>query len=146
MIIWLHYLPWNQVIWVLWFCDLYQKYFDYFISVSICLKKYQLLAFWLKLYLIDQFGKNWHLSNINYSNQWTWCIFPVLEFIFLIGVLSDAEAETPKLWPPDAKIWLLGKDPMMLGKIEGRRRRGWQRIRWLDGITDAMDMSLSKPW
>ena len=56
---------------------------------------------------------------------------------------TDVEAETPILWPRDAKSWLIWKT-LMLGKIEGRRRRGQQRMRWLGGITDSMEMSLSK--
>ena len=55
----------------------------------------------------------------------------------LIG-RTDAEAEIPILWPPDVNNWL--EKTLMLGKIEGRRRRGQQRMRWLDGITYLMDI------
>ena len=104
---------------------------------------------------------------LDYKESWTlknWCFWTVvlkktlespldykeIHLVHLKGNQSwifigriDAEAETPIPWPPDVENWLSGKD-LMLGKIEGRRRSGQQRIRLLDVITDSMDMSLSK--
>ena len=58
---------------------------------------------------------------------------------------TDAEAEAPILWPPDAKSQPIGKDPDT-GKVWGREEKGWQKMGCLDSISDSIDMSLSKLW
>ena len=58
--------------------------------------------------------------------------------------IGRTDAEAPILWLPEAKSQLIGKDPGA-GKIEGKRRRGRQRMRLLDSITNSIDMNLSKP-
>jgi len=72
---------------------------------------------------------------------WFYSVNPKENQPWIFTGRTDAEAEAPILWPPDEKSQLTGKDSIVLLCL---RRKGWERVRWLDGVTDSMDMSLSK--
>ena len=121
-----------------------------------------------KTYGFSMYGCHVWMWELDHKESWAlknWCFWTVMLEKTLEGPLdceeiqpvhsggdqpwdffgrNDAEAETPILWPPHVKSWLIAKKTLMLGGIGGRRRRGCQRMRWLDGITDSMDVSLSE--
>ena len=117
---------------------------------------------------MTSFGECWRwMWELVYKESWepkNWCFWTVvlektlespldckeIQPVHLKGGQSwvfpgrtDVEAETPVLWPPDVKSWLIGKDPDA-GKDWGQEETGQQRMRWLDGITELMDMNLGK--
>ena len=70
-------------------------------------------------------------------------VHPKEDYSWVFIERTDVESETPILWPPMRRVNSFEKT-LMLGRIEGSGRRGKQRMRWLGGITDSMDMDLSE--
>ena len=95
----------------------------------------------------DRYSNQYHHAFRWYNNKFDKpscaIIILLINTCWILIGRTDTEVEAPILWPPNANSWLIGKDPDA-EKIEGRRRREWQRIRRLDGITDSMDMNLGK--
>ena len=94
------------------------------------------LWYWRRLLRVPWTARR---SNKSILKESIWSVHWSVHWVF-IG-RTDVETETPILWPPDAKSWVIWKDPDA-GKDWGQEVRGWQMMRWLDGITDSMDMGL----
>ena len=127
-----------------------KKQRHYFANKGLYSQSYGFSSGYVRMWELD-YKESWELKN--------WCFWAVVlektlespsdskikpvnpkgnqSWIFI----GRTDAEAPIFWPPDVKSQLM--KTLMLGKIEGRRRRGWQRMRWLNGITDSVVMSLS---
>ena len=83
---------------------------------------------------------------VNPKGNQSWIFFgsPSNESVLPKNIQDRCWSWTPLLWPPDGKRTDSLEKTLMLGKIEGGRRRGQQKMRWLNGFTDWMDVSLSK--
>ena len=92
----------------------------------------------------------WHLMKVKEESEKVGLklnisILKEISLEYSLKERTDAEAEAPILWPPDVKNWFLRKDPGA-GKGWRQKEKGTTEMRWLGGIIDLMDMSLSKPW
>ena len=138
-------------LWPIW--EHIKKQRQYFVNKVLSSQGYGFSSIHVWLWELDYkenwVQKNWCIWNVvleeTLESSLDWKenqpVHPKYQSRVFIG-RTDVESETPILWPPDAKSSLIWKDPDD-GKDWGREK-GWQRMKWLDGITNSMDMGLGK--